>query len=100
MLKQYFDKTLEFSKKIYYNNSYTNASMAQLVEQRIRNAQVVGSSPTTSSRNKPSKLEGLLGLFLYLLIKVISFLSFSEFFYHQYDCGQNIYCREAYEDFT
>ena len=25
------------------------ASMAQLVEQRIRNAQVVGSSPTTSS---------------------------------------------------
>ena len=28
-----------------------NAGMAQLVEQRIRNAQVVGSSPTTSSRN-------------------------------------------------
>ena len=26
------------------------ASMAQLVEQRIRNAQVVGSNPTTSSK--------------------------------------------------
>ena len=26
------------------------AGMAQLVEQRIRNAQVVGSSPTTSSK--------------------------------------------------
>ena len=26
--------------------------MAQLVEQRIRNAQVVGSSPTTSSKKK------------------------------------------------
>ena len=29
--------------------------MAQLVEQRIRNAQVVGSSPTTSSR-KPCRI--------------------------------------------
>ena len=31
------------------------ASMAQLVEQLIRNEQVVGSSPTTSSKGKPRK---------------------------------------------
>ncbi len=62
MLKHYFDKTLEFSKKIYYNNLHTNASMAQLVEQRIRNAQVVGSSPTTSSREHLHKQV----LFLYI----------------------------------
>ncbi|GEM_PF-4757709 len=30
------------------NGKPKNASVAQLVEQRIRNAQVVGSSPTTS----------------------------------------------------
>ena len=36
--------------------------MAQLVEQRIRNAQAVGSSPTTSSRKtrKASRLAGFL----------------------------------------
>ena len=38
--------------------------MAQLVEQRIRNAQVVGSSPTTSSRKTPcSKEQGVFPLY-------------------------------------
>ena len=37
---------------IYYNRlQIANATVAQLVEQRIRNAQVVGSSPTSSSKN-------------------------------------------------
>ena len=31
--------------------------MAQLVEQRIRNAQVIGSSPITSSKKNPHELE-------------------------------------------
>ena len=34
------------------------AGVAQLVEQRIRNAQVVGSSPTTSLKS-PSQKDGL-----------------------------------------
>ena len=33
--------------------SLSYAGMAQLVEQRIRNAQVIGSSPITSSKEKP-----------------------------------------------
>ena len=40
--------------------------MAQLVEQRIRNAQVVGSSPTTSSNAKSSETRRFRGfLFVY-----------------------------------
>ena len=45
------------------------ASMAQLVEQRIRNAQVVGSSPTTSFIPKPLKtrcFQGLLFIYAYI----------------------------------
>ena len=41
------------------------ATVAQLVEQRIRNAQAVGSSPTSSSRNPRSFR---FGDFLYLII--------------------------------
>ena len=40
------------------------ASMAQLVEQLIRNEQVVGSSPTTSSNGNPVNL-AFTGCFLY-----------------------------------
>ena len=36
-----------------YRRSGEGASVAQLVEQRIRNAQVVGSSPTGSSMKNP-----------------------------------------------
>ncbi len=55
ILKEIFKKyenILEKMKQIYYNItvSLIFAGMAQLVEQRIRNAQVVGSSPTTSSK--------------------------------------------------
>ena len=42
--------------------------MAQLVEQRIRNAQAVGSSPTTSSKKAPF---GLNGAFLWLLCIIL-----------------------------
>lgn len=35
-----------------------NAGMAQLVEQRIRNAQVIGSSPITSSKPQPLFFKG------------------------------------------
>ena len=48
------------------------AGIAQLVEQRIRNAQVVGSSPIPSSRtNRFVKPFGLHGGFFVLSIKVI-----------------------------
>lgn len=40
---------------VLQKSNITNAGMAQLVEQRIRNAQVVGSSPTTSSKRKARK---------------------------------------------
>ena len=42
------EKTLEKILHIHYNIR-VHATMAQLVEQRIRNAQAVGSSPTSSS---------------------------------------------------
>ena len=45
---------LQCANSIIALKSITNiilADMAQLVEQRIRNAQVVGSSPTISSKN-------------------------------------------------
>ena len=46
------EKALEKTIIIIYNNLqiFFYAIVAQLVEQRIRNAQVVGSSPTSSSR--------------------------------------------------
>ena len=43
------------------------ASMAQLVEQLIRNQQVVGSSPTTSSKKRLESLDS--GRFLFSLVK-------------------------------
>ena len=43
--------------------------MAQLVEQRIRNAQVVGSSPTSSSKGRDNLC---LLFFLYSLVKRLS----------------------------
>ncbi len=42
--------------------------MAQLVEQRIRNAQVVGSSPTISSRNPPDAGSGDFFFALYNIV--------------------------------
>ena len=47
-LQNKIKKTLEKILHIHYNNR-VHATMAQLVEQRIRNAQAVGSSPTSSS---------------------------------------------------
>ena len=44
-----------------------HAGLAQLVEQLIRNEQVVGSSPIASSIGK-SRLPGLLGSFFVALI--------------------------------
>ncbi len=39
----------------FFNIKFEYATVAQLVEQRIRNAQVVGSSPTSSSRSRKRK---------------------------------------------
>ena len=49
--------------------------MAQLVEQRIRNAQAVGSSPTTSSR-KTRKARRLAGFLLFRSLSAGLDLSF------------------------
>lgn len=52
---------------VYY---YCCAGVAQLVEQLIRNQQVAGSSPATSSINRAGfRLVILRGLFLYFLYK-------------------------------
>ena len=52
---------------VYY---YCCAGVAQLVEQLIRNQQVAGSSPATSSINRAGfRLVTLRGLFLYFLYK-------------------------------
>ncbi len=46
------EKTLAKSVNIIYNSMQIfYATVAQLAEQRIRNAQVVGSNPTSSSKN-------------------------------------------------
>ena len=66
-------KTLEKSFRIQYNivrcrkvrGNLISATVAQLVEQRIRNAQAVGSSPTSSSIK-----EQVRWLALFTLIKV------------------------------
>ena len=51
------------------NRKWQCAGVAQLVEQRIRNAQVVGSSPTTSFIPKPLKTRCFQGfLFIYAYI--------------------------------
>ena len=42
--------------------------MAQLVEQLIRNQQVVGSSPTTSSKKTP-RIVGFWALFVFYIYK-------------------------------
>ena len=44
--------------------SLSYAGMAQLVEQRIRNAQVVGSSPITSSKEETMNLRFMVSSFL------------------------------------
>ena len=44
--------------------TFSNACVAQLVEQRIRNAQVAGSSPAASS-TKPRHFSGNDGVFCY-----------------------------------
>ena len=44
--REVFKDTLRLSE----HNKLISAGMAQLVEQRIRNAQVIGSSPITSSK--------------------------------------------------
>ena len=55
---------------ISYKNMYnikvwlTHADMAQLVEQRIRNAQVVGSSPTIGLSDKDTVAYICYGIFL------------------------------------
>ena len=50
ILKKFFLQNLLYDNKIYVLHlTGARASMAQLVEQRIRNAQAVGSSPTGSS---------------------------------------------------
>ncbi len=49
------DKGKLFPNKIKRKIEY--AGMAQLVEQRIRNAQVIGSSPITSSIEKPRSIK-------------------------------------------
>ena len=56
MLKRHGGGSYKLKIKIEY------ADMAQLVEQLIRNEQVVGSSPTISSNGKPRKL-GVYGVF-------------------------------------
>ena len=47
-----FAKDIDKSDLRCYNNQVNFAGMAQLVEQLIRNQQVAGSSPATSSRKK------------------------------------------------
>ena len=47
-----FAKDIDKSDLRCYNNQVNSAGMAQLVEQLIRNQQVAGSSPATSSRKK------------------------------------------------
>ena len=51
--------------------TFSNACVAQLVEQRIRNAQVAGSSPAASSTKTPSFREegrGFCYFFGYLIL--------------------------------
>ena len=47
-------------RRSYYKKIRNNAGIAQLVEQRIRNAQVVGSSPTTSSNKRRADCSPLI----------------------------------------
>ena len=63
---------LDKFRKMKYNNSRKSrhATVAQLVEQLIRNQQVAGSSPATSSINRAGfRLVILRGLFLCFLYK-------------------------------
>ena len=49
------EKKIDEKKKPWYTNKadkFRCACVAQLVEQRIRNAQVAGSSPAASSKNR------------------------------------------------
>ena len=49
-----FQKPIAKNRDLWYNNSVvkSNADVAQLVEQLIRNQQVAGSSPAISSKRK------------------------------------------------
>ena len=70
---------LDKFRKMKYNNSRKSrhATVAQLVEQLIRNQQVAGSSPATSSINRAGfRLVILRGLFLCFLYKNSSALLF------------------------
>ena len=63
---------------VYY---YCCAGVAQLVEQLIRNQQVAGSSPATSSINRAGfRLVILRGLFLCFLYKIQEFKRPAVFF--------------------
>lgn len=56
----FFKKTVDTKEKVMYTikaDMPRHADMAQLVEQLIRNQQVVGSSPTISSRKNLAKSE-------------------------------------------
>ena len=56
--------TLGFIQKLIKIKNELYATVAQLVEQRIRNAQAVGSSPTSSSSGKlplPSRTPHFVG---------------------------------------
>ncbi len=59
-------RTLVFFRVIEYNSfcAIINANLAQLVEQRIRNAQVAGSNPAVGSKQNPASLK--LAGFCYL----------------------------------
>ena len=58
--KNIFQKPIAKSESLWYNISVvkSNADVAQLVEQLIRNQQVAGSSPAISSKAKATQLGG------------------------------------------
>ena len=59
---------LDKFRKMKYNNSRKSrhATVAQLVEQLIRNQQVAGSSPASSSNPQSFVYQGLAGFSLFL----------------------------------